>query len=196
MKRQIAQTAILSRSRLRSDDFSRPDTPATKVATTGPMRGLLILPLVITLLALALRLYRLGAQSLWYDEGVSVYLSRMSLPQLTAWTADDIQPPLYYYLLHFWLPLFGQFSSEFVVRFPSLFFGVLTVPLMYRMGQHLFGTMAGLLAALLAAISPLYLWYSQETRMYTMLTFLCLLSSYLLLKVLERRAPPYLLLWL
>jgi predicted membrane-bound mannosyltransferase len=60
-----------------------------------------ILPLVITLLALTLRLYRLEAQSLWYDEGVSVYLARMSLPQLTAWTADDIQPPLYYYLLHF-----------------------------------------------------------------------------------------------
>jgi len=123
----------------------------------------------------------------------------MSLPQLTAWTADDIQPPLYYYLLHFWLPLFGQSSSEFVVRFPSLFFGVLTVPLMYRMGQHLFGATAGLLAAFLAAISPLYLWYSQETRMYTMLTFLCLLSSYLLLKVLERKTSPHLkgsLLWL
>jgi mannosyltransferase len=143
-----------------------------------------------------LRLYRLGAQSLWYDEGVSVYLARMSLPQLTVWTADDIQPPLYYYILHFWLSLFGQASSEFVVRFPSLFFGVLTVPLMHKMGRHLFGAAAGLLAALLAAISPLYLWYSQETRMYTMLTFLCLLSSYLLLKALERREPPYLPLWL
>jgi hypothetical protein len=67
---------------------------------------------------------------------------------------------------------------------------------MYRIGRHLLGTMAGLLAALLTAISPLYLWYSQETRMYTMLAFLCLLSSYLLLKALERRAPPYLPLWL
>jgi 4-amino-4-deoxy-L-arabinose transferase-like glycosyltransferase len=158
-----------------------------------------IVPLVITLLALTLRLYRLGAQSLWYDEGVSVYLARMSLPQLTAWTADDIQPPLYYYLLHFWLLLFGPSSSEFIVRFPSLFFGVLTVPLMYKMGRHLFGAAAGLLAAFLAAISPLYLWYSQETRMYTLLTFLCLLSSYLLLKALQRKASPYLkgsLLWL
>jgi mannosyltransferase len=195
-KRQIAWTAILSRSRFRSDDFSRPGTRATQVATTSPIPGLRILLLVITLLALALRLYRLGAQSLWYDEGVSVYLARMSLPQLTAWTADDIQPPLYYYLLHFWLLLFGQSSSEFVVRFPSLFFGVLTVPLMYRIGRHLFGTTAGLLAAFLTAVSPLYLWYAQETRMYTMLTFLCLLSSYLLLKALERRAPPHLPIWL
>jgi len=166
------------------------ERPKRQVAWTA------ILLLAITLLALALRLYRLGAQSLWYDEGVSVYLARMSLPQLTAWTADDIQPPLYYYLLHFWLLLFGQSSSEFVARFPSLFFGVLTVPLMYRTGRHLFGATAGLLVTFLTAISPLYLWYSQETRMYTMLTFLCLLSSYLLLKVLERRAPPYAPLWL
>ncbi|HID61398.1 MAG TPA: phospholipid carrier-dependent glycosyltransferase, partial [Anaerolineae bacterium] len=163
------------------------ERPKRQIAITNHWTA--ILPPVITLLALALRLYHLGAQSLWYDEGVSVYLARMSLPQLTAWTADDIQPPLYYYLLHFWLLLFGPSSSEFVVRFPSLFFGVLTVPLMYRMGRHLFGAAAGLLAAFLAAISPLYLWYSQETRMYTMLTFLCLLSSYLLLKALERRAP-------
>ncbi|TEU14596.1 MAG: hypothetical protein E3J21_15425 [Anaerolineales bacterium] len=169
------------------------ERPKRQIATTNHWTA--ILPFVITLLALALRLYHLGAQSLWYDEGVSVYLARMSLLQLTAWTADDIQPPLYYYLLHFWLPLFGQSSSEFVVRFPSLFFGVLTVPLMYRMGRHLFGATAGLLAAFLTAISPLYLWYAQETRMYTMLTFLCLLSSYLLLKALERRAPPYLPLW-
>ena len=169
------------------------ERPKRQIATTNHWTA--ILPFVITLLALALRLYRLGAQSLWYDEGVSIYLARMSLPQLTIWTADDIQPPLYYYLLHFWLLLFGHYS-EFVVRFPSLFFGVLTVPLIYRMGRHLFGATAGLLAAFLAAISPLYLWYSQETRMYTMLTFLCLWSSYLLLKALERRAPPYLPLWL
>ena len=166
------------------------ERPKRQIAWTA------ILLLVITLLTLTLRLYRLGSQSLWYDEGVSVYLARMSLPQLTAWTADDIQPPLYYYLLHFWLLLFGQSSSEFVVRFPSLFFGVLTVPLMYRTGRQLFGATASLLAALLTALSPLYLWYSQETRMYTMLTFLCLLSSYLLLKALEQRAPPYLPLWL
>jgi mannosyltransferase len=118
------------------------ERPKRQVAWTA------ILLLAITLLALALRLYRLGAQSLWYDEGVSVYLARMSLPQLTAWTADDIQPPLYYYLFHFWLLLFGQSSSEFVARFPSLFFGVLTVPLMYRTGRHLFGATAGLLAEL------------------------------------------------
>ena len=45
--------------------------------------------------------------------------------------------------------------------------------------------LAGLLASLLVAVSPLHLWYSQEVRMYSLLTFLCLLSSYLMLLVLK-----------
>ncbi len=139
--------------------------------------------LLIVLLAFLLRLYRLDHQSLWYDEGFSVYLARMSLGEITARTASDIHPPLYYYLLHLWLGPFGD--SEFVLRFFSLVFGLLTVPLIYALGRRLLGTASGLLAALLLAISPLYLWYSQEARMYTLVTFLCLATSYLLLRGLE-----------
>jgi hypothetical protein len=67
-------------------------------------------------------------------------------------------------------------------------FGVLTVPLMYATAVALFRSRAaGLLAALLVAVSPLHVWYAQEVRMYTLLTFLCLLSSYLLLLAVEVR---------
>jgi len=139
--------------------------------------------LLIVLLAFLLRLYRLDHQSLWYDEGFSVYLARLSLGEITAHTASDIHPPLYYYLLHLWLGPFGD--SEFVLRFFSLLFGLLTIPLIYALGRRLLGTASGLLAALLLAISPLYLWYSQEARMYTLVTLLCLATSYLLLRGLE-----------
>jgi mannosyltransferase len=145
----------------------------------------IILLLLITLLALGLRLYRLDAQSLWYDEGFSVYLARMDLPEITARTAADIQPPLYYYLLHGWINLFGD--SEKALRGLSVLWGVLAVPVVYAVAWQLFRSrLAGLLAALLLAVSPLNVWYGQETRMYTLLTFLCLLSSYLLLLVVSR----------
>ncbi len=144
-----------------------------------------ILLLLITLLALGLRLYHLDAQSLWYDEGFSVYLARMDLAEITARTATDIQPPLYYYLLHAWIGLFGD--KEGTLRGLSLLFGVCAVPLMYAVAWQLFRSrLAGLLAALLVAVSPLHVWYGQETRMYTLLVFLCLLSSYLLLLVVHR----------
>ncbi|MFQ6015934.1 MAG: glycosyltransferase family 39 protein [Anaerolineae bacterium] len=137
----------------------------------------------LTLLAFTLGLYRLDRQSLWYDEGFSVYLSSKSLAEITARTAADIHPPLYYYLLHFWLYLFGK--SEFSLRFLSLLFGVLTVPLIYVVGRKLFDWATGLWVALFVAISPLYIWYFQEARMYTLLVLTCLLSTYLLLRLME-----------
>jgi 4-amino-4-deoxy-L-arabinose transferase-like glycosyltransferase len=151
--------------------------------------------LAITILALGLRLYRLDNQSLWYDEGFSVYLAGMDVGEITARTAADIQPPLYYYLLHGWIQLFGD--SEWALRALSVLFGVLTVPLIYGVARLLFRSrLAGLLAALFAAVSPLHVWYGQEVRMYTLLTFLCLLSSFfLLLAVREKRRWAIPILW-
>ncbi len=74
--------------------------------------------------------------------------------------------------------------SEWALRFPSVFFGVLMIPLAYALGRRLFGRVAGNLAALLAALHPLWLYYSQEARMYTLLTALGMLAGYALLRVL------------
>lgn len=120
----------------------------------------------VLLLAFGLRLYRLGAESLWYDETVSVHLAGKSLPALIAHTAGDIHPPGYYLLLHAWTRLAG--SSEFAVAFLSLFFGLLLVAMAYRLAVRTFGPAAALPAAFLVAISPYNLWYSQEVRMYTL----------------------------
>lgn len=137
---------------------------------------------------MALRIFQLGRQSFWYDEAFSVYLSRFDVVALTARTAADIQPPLYYYLVHFWLGAAGD--GEFAVRFLSLWFGVLTVPLLYVTARRLFAgralaVPAGAAAALIGTVSALYVWYSQEARMYTLITFLGLLSSYALLRALR-----------
>jgi mannosyltransferase len=135
----------------------------------------------LILLAFALRVYRLPAQNLWYDEGVSWYLTGMPLRALTEWTANDIQPPLFYYLLWLWARLAG--TCEYALRFPSVIFGTLTVPLIWTTGWRLLGKRAAWLAALMLVISPLHVYYAQEARMYTLLTFLGLLSSYLLLRL-------------
>jgi len=59
--------------------------------------------------------------------------------------------------------LFGE--SEFALRFLSLVFAVLTVPLLYATpGGSFPGDAAGLIAAALGALSPMYLWYGQEAR--------------------------------
>ncbi len=143
----------------------------------------------MVLIGFALRIYHLAAQGLWYDEAVSWYLTQMSLPQLTAWTANDIQPPLYYYLLWFWVRLVG--TSEYALRFPSVLFATLTLSLLWRLARRLFGISGAWLALLLALLSPFHVYYAQEARMYTLLTLFGLMSTYLwwqLLGALRRTA--------
>lgn len=133
-------------------------------------------PGLILSAAFALRLYRLGISSLWYDETVSVFLARQELAELTRHTAGDIHPPLYYYLLHFW----GRFAgwSEFAMAFVSLCFGILLIALVYRVAREWFDNRVAMLAAVLVALSPYNLWYAQEVRMYTLGATLGLASVY------------------
>lgn len=132
-------------------------------------------------LGFVLRVYQLDVQSLWYDEAVTAQVVQQGLGELARWTADDIQPPLYYALVAAWTHLAG--TSEFALRFPSACFGLLMVALAYVLGQRLFSGPAGLVAALLAAVHPLWVYYSQEARMYTLLTMLGMLAGYAILRV-------------
>ena len=150
--------------------------------------------LLIILIAFMLRLTLLGQQSLWYDEGVTWLLSQMRyLSDLIQWTAADIQPPLYYLLIWNSHIVFGQ--SEWALRFPSVVFNTLTIPLIYVLARRLFAnwpsyrSLAALLAAAILALSPLMIYYSQEARMYTLLVFEATLASYLLLKIVHSAQP-------
>ena len=68
-------------------------------------RAMLLLAIVIFL---SLTLTRLTASSIWFDESYSAYLTRYNLADLTHYTAIDVHPPLYYYLLKGWTALFGD----------------------------------------------------------------------------------------
>ncbi len=144
-------------------------------------------PTLLVALAFALRAYRLGAQSLWFDEAFSVAYARQGL---SAWLAGqttvqgitvvELHPPLYFALLNVWMLLAG--AGEFAVRFGSLACGVLLVPLAFVVGRRLFTARTGLLAALLVALSPFLVYYSQEARPYIQPTFLALLAFYVFLR--------------
>jgi 4-amino-4-deoxy-L-arabinose transferase-like glycosyltransferase len=142
--------------------------------------------ILLMLLAFALRVYRLDHQSLWYDEGFSVWLAGKDLATITT---GDFNPPLYIYLLHFWTQVAG--TSEFAARFFSLIFSLLIIPLGYRVGKELFDRSTGLVAAFLLTIAPLHLWYAQEVRMYAQVTALSLLATLALLRALRGRRQAW-----
>ena len=129
----------------------------------------------------AVRLHRLGAESLWYDETVSAYLSGQALPALIAHTAADIHPPAYYILLHAWRALLAPSLDrgfEFLLAFPSLWFGVVSIGLLTPLARKTLSAQAAAPAVWLAAFSPFLVWYSQEVRMYTVAATLGLLCLY------------------
>jgi 4-amino-4-deoxy-L-arabinose transferase-like glycosyltransferase len=134
----------------------------------------------VVLLALCLRLARLAFQPLWWDEGWSVYFATTSMGDMLRLTAVDIHPPLYYLLLHLWVGILG--SGPIALRLLSVCIGTATVPLLYAVGKQLFGKRTGLLAASLLAISPFHIYYSQEVRMYGLVTLLGLAAFYFALR--------------
>ncbi|HID61737.1 MAG TPA: hypothetical protein EYP49_03175, partial [Anaerolineae bacterium] len=86
----------------------------------------------ILLCAFALRLYRLDFQDIWWDEARNIDVASRSLAVIATAREMDIHPPLYFYTLHLWM--LGAGRSEFAVRFLSVFFSLLTIPLFYRFG--------------------------------------------------------------
>jgi 4-amino-4-deoxy-L-arabinose transferase-like glycosyltransferase len=125
---------------------------------------------LVILVALGLRLVRLDFQPLWWDEGWSLYFARSGVGAMLERTAVDIHPPFYYLLLHLWTGVLG--SASYIVRLLSVLVGTATVALIYVTGRVLLGKRGGLLAALLFAISPFHIYYSQEVRMYGLVTLL------------------------
>lgn len=143
---------------------------------------------LIIFLALVLRVVQLDYQPLWWDEGYSVFFATRDFLTMLARTAVDIHPPFYYALMQIWILLFGQ--SVIVLRLLSVAIGVATVPLIYLVGRQLFNRRVGLIASLLLAVSPLHVYYSQEVRMYGLLTLFALGSMALQIAILQREGAP------
>ena len=132
------------------------------------------------LLAFALRLFLLPAQSLRGDEAYGVIAAGQGWAGLANVLAtSDPHPPLYYVLLSLWLPLAGY--SEFALRFLSVLPSVLLVTVVYALGRQLFDRRIALIGALLAAINPFYVWHAQDARMYSLLGTMAATSALLML---------------
>jgi mannosyltransferase len=140
----------------------------------------------VVVLAAALRFYDLGARGFWRDEAVTVELVRKGFgSMLGALPGSEGTPPLYYVLLWGWSRIFG--SNEVGLRSFSAVVGTATVPIIYRIAAELLSRRAALVAAVLAAVSPLLVWHSQDARSYALLVFFSAFS--LLFFVRSLRAP-------
>ncbi len=141
-----------------------------------------ILLAAIVLISFFLRFYHLGYQSIWLDEGFSIWFAKLSTAELFLYPEEN--PPLYYIILHWWVTIFG--FSEVSIRFPSLLCGVISVFMIYKVAGQLFNKEAGIFSALLLGLSKFHIEYSQEARTYSLTVLLTLISMYYFIKLLRK----------
>ena len=139
----------------------------------------------LSLVALALRVYRLDFFALRGDESFTVQFSLLPFDELFEGIRSvEPNPPLYYYALRGWMAVAGQ--SEYAARFFSVLFGVLCVPLIYALGRALGNRSIGLIAASIVAVNPFQLFHSQDVRNYTLWPALLLVAWWYLWRAIQR----------
>ena len=129
---------------------------------------------VLVVVSLFVRTRSIG-QQFWMDEAITVGISSHHLSAIPGIMRQDGSPPLFYLLLHFWMQMVG--NGEAATHWLSEIFAVLTIPLGYWGGLKIAGKRAGLMTATLMASSAFLDYYSQETRMYALMTLLGLLGT-------------------
>jgi len=127
--------------------------------------------------------------SIWFDEAFGAYLIRFNFWDIAKYTAADVHPPLYYWLLKLWSMLFG--TSELALRSMSTLFGGVSIVFGYLLVNKLFNKKAAQISLIFMALSPMLVRYGQEARMYTLVTAIALAATYVLTFAInsKRRLP-------
>jgi len=175
-----------------------PNAPSTSTAnkTTDKSLATAFFAAVVILFA-ALRLLRLSATCLWFDEIFSIHAARHGWIDLLRFVAADlIHPPLFYLLLKIWIAIGGE-SLVWLRLLPALFGIAAIIPFSLLCRALDLSLNERNLALLLLAVNGYLIKYAQELRMYSLLMFLSLCSLWLFIKFFKTEpASRKQLLWL
>lgn len=128
------------------------------------------------------RCYDLGSQSIYGDEGYSIYYSQQQFSELLPFFLKDQNPPLHMMLLHFWMKLFGV--SDVSAKAMSVFFSVLAAIVLYAFSKKYLDKTATVLVSVLFLMSNAQQFYATEVRTYALIQFLCISSFYIYFRLL------------
>ena len=143
--------------------------------------------LILTFIALGLRLFLLINAPLWYDESFTAWVSAQPFGAMIDALKGDTHPPLYYLITWLMLRISGTnpIRMAFWLRLPSVVFSAAAVYLTWMISQSLRWPKRAEIAALaMMTISPFQVFYAQEARMYAFMQFWILLAFW---AILDRR---------
>jgi hypothetical protein len=173
---------------LRSRNLQILDQVPTKIFDRQlPRTWVIAATVLLTLFSFSIRLHQLSLDSFWIDELITIWTSHAD-NQVILNVRDH--PPLLYFITQASIGIFGE--SEFSVRLPSVLVSLPAIALVIALGRVFNYPLAGILAALLLALSPFSIRHSQEARHYAIFMTVSL-ATYLLLFLAMKK--PTLLRW-
>ncbi len=163
---------------------TRDDTGITRPVPQALLHAVRLLTAVrllwfVTVMGGLLRFYHYDRLSLWLDEGYTIMFARQPWASVLGLHGTyDAHPPLYYALVKLVTLAIPEISAGRVL---SVVAGTLTIPVLFAIGNRLFGQWAALAASGALAVSPLHIWYSQEARQYAVAVSLVAMAYFALL---------------
>jgi mannosyltransferase len=174
---------------------SAPSEPKIEPITGLPARHngakiALVAGVVAIVIAVVLRFA--SKSDMWLDEALTVNIAKAPLGSIGTYLKHDGAPPLYYWLLHAWISVFGDGDRS--VRALSGLFGVAMLPASWFVGRRVGGRSVAWITVLLVAVSPFAVRYSDEARMYSLVTLIALFGYLAIARLFEKqtvwRAAP------
>lgn len=140
-----------------------------KLFKTNYISGIYILLLVFSAIFIY---FNINHQNFWYDEAFSLHLIKVSYAQIWTTTADDVHPPLYYWMLKFFSNIFGYTITT------ARIFSAIPIFLSILLGcthiRKIWGDKTAVFFMLLTLLHPAMHYPMYEIRMYSWALFFCL----------------------
>jgi hypothetical protein len=130
--------------------------------------------LILVAISVVIRTRYIDGQ-FWSDEATAVGVASHPLGQIPGLLRQQGSTPLYYFVLHIWISLFG--FTESATHALSLLFGIAAIPLAMWAGWSLAGRRAGIYSATLFAFSAFFTQYAQETQAWELLGLIGLIAT-------------------
>lgn len=149
-----------------------------KITSLKTIKGFdFIFVVFLVLLNAILKIIYLDSTNINGDEPFSIYHAHLNIKTIILELSKGNNPPLFEILLHYWIRLFG--ISPFATRFLPYLSSTFIVIFIFKIGMKHINIHTAVIASLFFTFSHYNLFFSQETRVYSLLGFLTAISFYL-----------------
>lgn len=133
---------------------------------------------IVLFVGTILRLRNITTSEFWYDEAYTGILMKLPFKEFWQLATNDPTPPLYYLITRVWTSVLG--IGDFQLRLLSTIFGVLTILFVYLTSRKALNKEAAVISSIVIALSPFFIEYSQEARVYSLYGLVSIMTIYFL----------------